>query len=234
MQSFYPKLQKALSKPRLDAYKAANQANVNLVVVQEYAHNLLVAQALLPTLHILEVSLRNGMHTTFSAKFGTPSWYNASFVGTNQIAQLTAVLQKLTDKGRAHTPDYVVAESNFSFWTGFLSKHYETFWRGNPALLTSVFPNLPRHARTRTSVSNLLNPLRELRNDVAHWERVTDGRDLQKLCADARSLIKWLNPAAEALLGQLCQFDSYLGSTGIARAHNASGACFEFGEIGHL
>lgn len=236
MQSFYPKLLSALSKPRLDAYRDPSRANINLTVVQEYAHNLLVAQALLPTLHLLEVSLRNGMHSAFTLKFGTTAWYNnVELMGKQQIDQRDAVLQKLAAKGRANIPDYVVAESSFGFWTGFFGSYYEKrLWTKNPGLFACVFPLMPRHARTRGTISGLLNPLRDLRNDVAHWERVTDGRDLQKLCNDARNLVKWLNPAAEELLKQLCEFDDYLGAQGTVRARNSSGSCFEFDEIGHV
>ncbi|MFJ1254703.1 hypothetical protein [Cupriavidus sp. CuC1] len=183
MQDFYPALVKTFSTARFNAYHDSDGTPLNLDVVARYAHNMVVSQRLNPALHIFEVGLRNNVHQAFRTHFADPEWYDKpGLLGVKQQSQLAVGRGKLSAANKADTPDRLVAELTLGFWVGLFSSNYEHhLWRANVSLLQAVFPRAPRHARNRAHISRVLNLLRDLRNRVAHWERVAHNPKLNNL-----------------------------------------------------
>lgn len=243
MQAFHPHLVTALSRPRLHVYETAASSAAglraprsNLDLVGAYAHNILVAKDLLPTLHLLEVTLRNSLSAALCKVLKRPDWYDTpGLLGPIQQQQLHQTKSKLGIKRKPLSPDYVVAESTFGFWVGLFGSYYErSLWQRHKTLIIETFPHSPRHSRTRRQLGHLLNPLRDLRNNVMHWERVTDEPHLATRQQDATRLIAWMSPAAAVLLSGLCEFDRALGHPGQEKARHAAGHGFLFDEIRSL
>lgn len=243
MQAFHPHLATALSRPRLHVYETAapraaglGAPRSNLDLVGAYAHNIMVAKDLLPTLHLLEVALRNNLSAALSKLLKRADWYDTpGLLGPTQQQQLNQTKSKLATKRKPLSPDYVVAESTFGFWVGLFGSYYDrSLWQRYRTLIVETFPHSPRHSRTRGQLGHLLNPLRDLRNNVMHWERITDEPHLAKQQQDAKRLIAWMSPAAAVLLSGLCEFDQALGPTGQAKARHAAGCGFLFDEIKSL
>lgn len=236
MQDFYPALVKTFSSARLHAYHDGESNPLNLDVVARYAHNMDVSQKLTPALHIFEVSLRNNIYEAFKAQFSDPEWYDLpGLLGAKQQAQLASGRDKLRSASKLETADRLVAELTLGFWVGLFSNNYEhQLWRANPNLLAAIFPRAPRHVRNRGSMSKILNPVRDLRNRVAHWERVAHDPSLNSLKQDIDRVVGWLCPAARCLLDHRDSFNDALSPKTAAEARSRVGACFNFEEIQSL
>lgn len=236
MQDFYPKFRATFSGPRLQAYHDADHRPLNLDVAARYAHNIAASMRMYPSLHIFEIALRNNLHGAFNTEFGGPNWFDQpGRLMPTQQRQLAQAKAALLGEGKAATPDQVVAELTLGFWVGLFSNAYEyPLWRAHPNLLRAVFPHAPRHMRHRASMSNVLNPIRDLRNRVAHWERITHLPALQTLKLDIDRVVRWLCPAALTFLAKCDAFDGALSSNAAADAKRNAGACFEFEEIRSL
>lgn len=233
MQGFYPALQATFSATRLHAYHDGEAHPLNLDVAARYAHNLTVSMRLSPALHIFEVALRNNLHRAMAAEFGALDWYNEpGLLRALQQDQLATARRKLNAAGKTETPDRLVAELTLGFWVGLFSNAYEhPLWRAHPHLLKAVFPFAPRHSRTRDHLSGVLNPLRDLRNRVAHWERVAHLPNLAQLRQDVDRVVRWLCPAALCLLAQCDVFAGVLAPGEFARTRARVFGCFDFAEL---
>jgi len=236
MQDFYPALVKTFSSARLHAYHDGESNPLNLDVVARYAHNMAVSQKLTPALHSVEVGLRNNIHEALNAQFSDPEWYDRpGLLGAKQQMQLASGRDKLRSANKLETTDRLVAELTLGFWVGLFSSNYEHhLWRANPTLLAAIFPRAPRHVRNRASISKILNPVRDLRNRVAHWERVAHDPSLNSLKQDIDRVVGWLCPAARCLLEHSDAFAGALSPSAAAAARTQVGACFNFEEIWSL
>lgn len=232
MQGFYPALQGTFSPVRLHAYHDGDAHPLNLDVTARYAHNMAVAMRLSPSLHIFEVALRNNMHKAFSAKHMSPTWYDtAHILGFVQVGQIALARTSLRKAGKGETPDRLVAELTLGFWAGLFSNHYESYWRANPDVLTAIFPHAPRYMRKRHTISQLLQPLRALRNRVSHWERVAHLPDLAQRKTDIDNMVRSLCPAASALLRHIDPFNGALDPAEFNATRGKVQRCFVPAEI---
>lgn len=146
-----------------------------------YAWNARVCGALLVTLHICEVAIRNAVGDALASTHG-PQWpWNTGFErslprqngpGYNALGDLQRVRNKSSAIGQ------VIAELKFVFWEKmFTSRHDDRIWRH---CLAKVLPNLDptmSNAAQRKRVFDDLNQVRLLRNRIAHHEPIFS-RDL--------------------------------------------------------
>jgi hypothetical protein len=230
MQDFFDHFRTSVSAPRLASYRAAPPAeSSSLDVVILYLENIKRAQQVMPGLHLLEVTLRNQMHNALTTALGSSDWYDAPYLlKKQQLDQLAKARSKIQAAGKSETPDYIVAEITLGFWVGLFANPYEQLHRQNPTILKNVFPRVPRHFRTRSGMSALLGPLRDLRNRVSHWERVTNGSLLNQRTADIKKIIGWMNPAILLLLERLELEEAAIQQ---ASMRYVAGGCFEFEQI---
>ncbi|WCC80380.1 Abi family protein [Cutibacterium equinum] len=134
-----------------------------------YLWNIEIASAFWGGFSVLEVALRNVIHSELSTFAGRDDWWNAN-IGLHQLEQhrvADAVAAAQRGKGEAVLPGHVVAELSFGFWTGLLANRYhQRLWV--PAL-HGAFPYLvgPRRELHRKQES-----LRKLRNRIAHHEPI--------------------------------------------------------------
>lgn len=76
----------AVSVPRLGAYcdretpLAIGHASTFVGPVAGHGRNIILSEALYPTLHMLEVVIRNRIHDEFSAHFNDAAWYEQGWV----------------------------------------------------------------------------------------------------------------------------------------------------------
>lgn len=195
-------LEGTFSKPRLARY-AANPRGAEAAIA--YAHNMLLAEAIMPCLHALEVALRNAVHNVLKKKYSRPDWWEevASFSDTdrNEIKKTEAHIRK---KRHALTPDKVVSELNFGFWVSlFNTRHEKELWKE----LRMAFPRCPKAKRQRHEISKALSTARELRNRAAHHDAllwlVPDMRQQYLICIE---IIGWIEPQLKPWLSQFDKF----------------------------
>lgn len=197
-----PHIRRALSDPRLEGFRTS-PAETDLDLLTRYAWNMALAAAMQPTLHLLEVALRNTLYDALTHHHGgDPFWYRLPHAWPPQLRSVAAAqrptyperkvasaLREVNRRVPPRSPDEpgrVVAELRFGFWTSLIGHQYGSprsvrnswspLW---PTLLPVVFPNFGRtgnHAQDRATLSSRLDELRQLRNRISHHEPIWRGR----------------------------------------------------------
>lgn len=195
-------LEKHFSTPRLGRYLVAYNGDNNKAALA-YSHNLMLSEAMVPALNVLEIALRNGIHQRLTALYGRPDWWtiwpgNQDF--NWQCGEVSKAIAKLVRRKEPQTPDKIVAELTFGFWCSLFNSKLQThLWKD----LRLVFARCPKQQRQRHKVSTLLNQIRDLRNRVFHHEPLLW---LSPSLSGQHSLtlqaIAWLDPQLVAWLGQ--------------------------------
>lgn len=162
-------LEKHFSPARLGRYRAMRSGDAKQAAA-DYSHNILLAEAMVPMLNILEIALRNGIHTRLSQLYGRADWWEAWLgdpVFSWQNKEVGNAKAKLTRRREAQTPDKVLAELTFGFWSSLFNTQFQTIlWKE----LRLVFSRCPKPERQRHHISAALNHIRDLRNRVFHHE----------------------------------------------------------------
>jgi len=144
--------------------------------------------------------------------------------GLLELGQLQAYAKAYLHLSRAGTkqptPDQIVAQLAFGFWTTILSKPYHhTLWTpDNTALVKAVFPYLPPTPNNRNAIHQRYNDLRLLRNRVMHhepiWKGINTGKNgfvaLSDLHSHMIEEIGWVNPIARTSIEVIDRFDNVL------------------------
>jgi len=171
-----------------------------------YTWNIALSESLYPTLQMLEITLRNSIHTAVSQYTDKPDWYNSSDIITfrNDTEALAKAKRTLQRQRKPFDSGRIVAELNFGFWTSLLDRRYEQIlW---PRLLKATFPHMPRRIRTRQALSKRLNKIRNLRNRVFHHEPIWYWQDLNQQHQHILEAISWIEPSAKDLVVTLDRF----------------------------
>lgn len=197
-------LEKHFSPARLGRYQVAYGGDTARAATA-YSHNMLLAEAMVPLLNVLEIALRNGIHARLTALYGRADWWETwasvpAFAWQNK--EVASAKAKLARRKEAQTPDKVVAELTFGFWSSLFNSQFQAIlWKD----LRLVFPRCPKPQRKRHTVSSALNQIRDLRNRVFHHEPLLW---LSPVLIDQHELglqtIGWLDPQ---LIGWLNSHD---------------------------
>jgi hypothetical protein len=178
-----------------------------------YAWNVALSEALYPSLHVLEIALRNRTFVAGQTLYvtnrhkGVRCWLdadpavlfkNAQDEVAKSKARLFAMLRRKHGVRWRQwiSPDGLIAELSFGFWTYLYTSPYAAssvapgkLW---PQLLPVVFPNLPPHTR-RADVEIRLKAARELRNRVFHYEPIWNDAKLTSTHRGIVELCEWLS-----------------------------------------
>lgn len=187
-------LEKHFSAARLGRYRAACNGDESKAA-SAYVHNLLLAEAMMPMLNVIEIALKNGVHYRLTALYQRTDWWEAwtndpSFAW--QAREVGNAKAKLLRRAEAVTPDKIIAELAFGFWSSLFNVQFQSIlWKD----LRLVFPRCPKPQRQRHTVSSALNQIRELRNRVFHHEQLLWlSPALIDLHAKGIEVIGWLDP----------------------------------------
>ena len=221
-EDFFLILCQATSTVRLDAYRQRrirrNVGDSDLEVCADYLWNIALCESLYPVLQWLEVTLRNNLHESISALYGS-NWFNSSIIQSREADTVQKAKERLTRLNKPLEVGRIVAELNLGFWVSLFDKRYENRQRFWPSLFSSPrrpFPNLPRTNRTRDFLSSRLNKLLELRNRVFHHEPIYYWRDLTQQHEMIIEIIGWLNPSVAQIVQTIDRFrEVYQGGSDI-------------------
>jgi hypothetical protein len=205
-------LRRALSETRWCAYKrAAGHSDVQVLAC--YLWSMELSAALQPTLHLLEVTLRNALFDHSCAilqkrplQYDTVDcWLDAvpSLLTPKHNTEVMKAKADLKKQKRDLTSGRLVAALGFGFWTGLFDSQYEhgrpTGPRIWPELAQRAFPNLEKSARHRAHLARHFYELRILRNRIAHYEPTwkLDALSVHERFCEA---IGWMNASAMYLV----------------------------------
>lgn len=160
----------SLSEPRFRTYLLKAGFNERHALAL-YLYNARLAKAFLFPLHVVEVSIRNGMDAMLAYRFGEDWHLDAALRASLFTVESKRSLLKAIDRVADQTDrNAVVAELTFDFWSNLLRSDYAGLWRAN---LGMVFPNVPR-GFDRGDAQSLVREVNRLRNRVAHHEPILD------------------------------------------------------------
>lgn len=183
---------------RLERYRSEPASNLHMLT--NYFWNMALAEALFPTLHGVELALRNTIHATLTARYGMEAWWHQPYaLRPRQHALVTSIEADYHRRnGIAITPGRLVAELSFGFWVVILSFPYESrLWRYRRfVLVDQAFPY--RGGATLHDIHQRFNNTRILRNRVMHYEAIFDRADLRREHADIHEAIQWISPDLHA------------------------------------
>ena len=162
-------LEDALSHERFGRYVAWAGGDRDRAL-ELYALNIRVSEALYPPLQMLEVVLRNRIHTVLS-EARQPAWFTEDgFLRVpHQAGQIATATEELLREKKEPTPAGIISALTFSFWTTMLGPAYETLWQTD---LHRIGRREDGKGLRRKDFSGPLTPIRLLRNRIAHHEPI--------------------------------------------------------------
>lgn len=208
-------LEHTVSASRLHRYRNAAVSDLDAVTL--YCWNIQLAEALMPSLAMLEVTLRNAVHNTLAAHTGTDFWFK-SVLQRQMYDNIVDLIARLVGRqGYPPTIGKVISEITFGFWPRVFAKNYQALWWATPnPLLTKVIPNYPKPGRdSRGKFEERLEYFVSLRNRVMHQEAVFQGvgainrpvLPIETLHAQLLETIGWIDVDAATLVACLDRFD---------------------------
>ncbi|MCE4062970.1 hypothetical protein LXM60_22485 [Pandoraea sputorum] len=204
----WSELEGCFSSPRLRRYMVAYKGDTARAATA-YPHNLQLAEALLPSLNVLEIALRNSVHVRLTQTYEDPAWWSTGRWITDrnldrQTERVAKARSDLKRRGEAQTPDKVVAELNFGFWTSLFNAQFqESLW----GPLRHAFPKCPKKIRKRDTISRALAQVRGLRNRAFHHEPLLWlGPSVEDQYMTGMEVIGWLNPKLRDWLKPMDRF----------------------------
>lgn len=200
-ERYATEIRRALSDERLESYGFGRSDDEKLA---NYLWNIALCEALYPSLHALEIVLRNAMFRAGENVFGhmrtadVACWLDADppILHPGEVAAVEAAKTRLVQRNTPLLPGRLIAELSFGFWTALFDVRYEQTRILWPRLLSGHFLDraTPRSMRSRKALSPLLNRIRHLRNRVFHHEPVWHWSDLPRQHALVLDVIGWFNP----------------------------------------
>lgn len=206
-QSTWDALNISLSSDRLSTYVHSRDVDRDRAIAR-YLWNSALCESMYPTVHAVEVALRNKLDVALVGKFGA-DWHltASSFLGPREAKSFADAVNKLAARGKtAPTRGDVVAEVNFGFWVSLFTRHYEGSGGLWPALAKDVMSGAPRWARTRQEFQRRVREIRDIRNRVFHHEAIWHWSNLASKHAEAHETLEWLSPELEALAIKIDRF----------------------------
>jgi hypothetical protein len=205
-------LWRLVSAQRIGSYRRGMVGDDEEVLAR-YLWNIALCEALYPSLHFLEIGLRNVIFEAAAATYpaggtGTNCWLeHPSILHADEARAVRAASHRLSRRGKPCEAGRLVAELSFGFWTTLFDVRYEqdrVLW---PRLFgQKIFAHAPRHARSRKALSPLLNRVRHLRNRAFHHEPIWHWSDLTEQHALALELLGWMSPDLRATVTAVDRF----------------------------
>jgi hypothetical protein len=181
-----------------------------------YAWNLEASAAMWGGFAVLEVCLRNAIHTQLSSVADGDMWWHAPalILFHDQRQQVTDAIARATfEHGPGMTAGHVVAQLTFGFWVSLLTNRYHSrLW------VPTVSAAFPYWVLRRGDLHFRLETLRKVRNRLAHHEKMFN-RDLLRDHQDILDILAAIEPAVSDWVAQ----DSRLPAIVAARADIVAG-----------
>ena len=158
-----------------------------------YGLNTQLSESLYTPLQVLEVTLRNRIHTVLT-EVRHERWFedDGFLLIEHQRCRIAKATEVLAGEQKATTAGRIVSALTFSFWISMLGSKYERLWQKT---LHTIARREDGGGLRRKDFSAPLTKIRLLRNRVAHHEPIVHW-DLPKHYGNILQLTRWLSPAA--------------------------------------
>ena len=139
--------------------------------------------------------------------YDNDTWYDLQNIPFSPYSkeQIKNAKKKLIRYKKDITPDRMVQELNFGFWTSFLNIRNNNT-KIAPKLLKREFKNCPKSKKNFKFQRNAWTKIRELRNSVSHYNRIIHWQDLKSKHDLLIEAIGWINPDLQEMTQKLDTF----------------------------
>lgn len=156
-------LEECLSPERLKPYLVKARGEV-WVAFHLYVRNMEISASLFGVLHVLEVGLRNRVHTKMAEALKSEEWWDVLPLHEPELNDIAEAKKNIADRIQQVRPWQVVAELNFGFWVKLFANTYEkALWI---PYLRHRFPA----KISRKALHERLSLMKDIRNRIAHHE----------------------------------------------------------------
>jgi hypothetical protein len=202
------RLVELLSTERLGTYLAGCEGELG-AALQLYRWNAAVSAALWQPLGHLEVAMRNTMSTALAERHHRSglagSWLDdvdRSLDGRAR-SDIAVARRRVRQKGKRPSDSQTISELGFGFWRFLITRRHTALWPD----LASAFAGAPD--RRRETVEDPVARLHELRNRIAHHQRIWN-RDLAARYADVLLVAGYLDADLPAWIARSCAVPALL------------------------
>ena len=220
-------LEAKLSSPRMSRYLEAERYD-RARAAATYRLNMQITESLVVMFHVLEVVLRNAVHHEMKYSARREDWYE-EWRDQPRLADLYGYIEaaraKLRKRKEKATPDKIVAELSFGFWTTLFNKKYMAL---TSKALMRVFRRCPNRLRQPGLIGARLNKTRELRNRCFHHEPIIWSA-AQEIHAQACQLIHWISADLADWMGEHDRFPAVWGEWSEWRLDSTDGEPVQLG-----
>ncbi len=181
-------LEQTVSIERLASYSALTGGDkAEAILLHE--RNTIISEGLYGILQVLEVSIRNSIHRVLTTDMGRSDWYDHVLLKRTEKESIQEAKDSICRRTKISTPGRIVAELTFGFWVRLISPKYEKLlWVKH---IYKSFPNL--HKPNRILVFDRVDKIRNLRNRIAHHERVVN-RNINQDYQEILETLNWVCP----------------------------------------
>lgn len=194
------RLERLLGVDRIGAYIEACDGD-RAAAIELYRWNAAISAALWQPLSHLEIALRNALADRLAARLAASSlpgsWLDdpCDELGASSHAAIAAARKRVRRKGKRPSEGQTVSELGFGFWCFLVTRRHTALWPD----LASAFPHAPD--RRRETVEDPIARLHELRNRIAHHQRIWN-RDLAARYDDLLLVAGFLDPGLPGWIGE--------------------------------
>ncbi len=156
-----------------------------------YEFNIRLSESFYPSLHNLEISLRNNFNFLIRKNYGEEWFLNKELLaGTNQKEFVNLrKIEEIISKSKTFCPNKLVSNLSFGFWVSLLYPNYEiSLWR--PCLRKLFSEN---QKITRKEFHQKLERIKFIRNRTAHHEFILK-HDLKSCHETVYEIMRHLSP----------------------------------------
>jgi hypothetical protein len=194
-------------------------------VLSQYHANTMLSEAMIPTLHYLEVCLRNRLDQVLKQYYG-PNWLmnpsHHAIIADQDSKKINEIFFKLQrENKREAVHDDIVAQMTFGFWCSFFHRKYDPMIWHRKNTFKTIFTHLPRIHRKRSYIETKILKIKNIRNRIAHhepvWNRQISILSAHRMCYE---LIEAMSCDAINMLKMIDRFpEIYDGVHGDPESH---------------
>ncbi len=202
------RLVELLSVERLGTYVAGCDGQLD-TALDLYDWNTAVSAAFWQPLGHIEVVLRNAMSLALAARQSRDdlpgSWLDDAAIALDRRARADIAIarRRVLKKGKRPSDSQTISELAFGFWRYLITRRHTALWPD----LASAFPGAPD--RRRETVEEPIARLHDLRNRIAHHQRVWN-RDLDAHYADLLLVAGYVDAGLPAWIARACTVPAVL------------------------
>lgn len=182
-----------LSTTRLDSYlgKTNNSLEAKLI---RYNYNIEISNVFYSPLNLLEVSIRNTLHTAFSNYLNDQKWLanykKHTILKRREASKIDEAINDLKKKNKPLEEGRIIAELNLGFWINLYDRPYMELHK---SMIKRQFPLATNRQRNIHIIRTQLNEIRNLRNRVFHYEPVWHWNNLDEYFRNIKNYLLWMH-----------------------------------------